>query len=220
MAYLSEEMKKFTQIVTESSSSGGSAPVKDNDKRRFLITHSGDEMVAPNIEAVKEYRQAVKDKDWDKVQKFEEEWEPYTRVSESWDKKMNTPASKKGMFKGKTKAELRSELSSKKAQSKKLHDAGKKEPESLKTKIKELEFALRAKNKFGKVNESEDCDCDCDNCTDKNCKCKCHKKVDESALDASLEELRNLLRENKDCNCKTCKDKTCKCKCHKKNIKK
>ena len=77
----------------------------------------------------------------------------YTKTFESWDTKMKTPASKKGMFKGKTKAELRSELSKKKAQSKKLHDAGKPEPQALKTKIKELEFALRAKNKFGKVDE-------------------------------------------------------------------
>jgi hypothetical protein len=67
---------------------------------------------------------------------------------------MDTPASKKGMFNGKTKEELRSELATKKAQSKKLHASGKEEPESLKTKIKELEFALRAKNNFGKVSES------------------------------------------------------------------
>lgn len=76
--------------------------------------------------------------------------------NESWDKEMKTPESKKGMFKGKTKAELRSELSAAKERSKKLHDADKPEPESLKTKIKELEFALRAKNNFGKVSESAD----------------------------------------------------------------
>ena len=75
-------------------------------------------------------------------------------VSEKWDTKMKTPEAKKGMFKDKTKAELKSELAAAKARSKKIHDAGKKEPESLKTKIKELEFALRAKNKFGKVSES------------------------------------------------------------------
>ena len=75
-------------------------------------------------------------------------------VNESWDTKMKTPASKKGMFKGKTKAELRSELATLKARSKKLREDDKPEPQSLKTKIKEVEFALRAKNSFGKVSES------------------------------------------------------------------
>jgi len=78
------------------------------------------------------------------------------KVKESWDTKMDTPESKKGMFKGRTKASLRSQLSKAKARSKKLHDADKTEPESLKKEIKRLEFALRAKNKFGKVSESSE----------------------------------------------------------------
>jgi hypothetical protein len=77
-------------------------------------------------------------------------------LSEAWDKKMDTPANKKGMFKGKTKAELRSELAAAKKRSAALHEKGEKEPESLKTKIKELEFALRAKNSFGKVSEGNE----------------------------------------------------------------
>jgi len=84
-----------------------------------------------------------------------EEFGSSDEMFEAWDKKMKTPESKKGMFKGRTKESLKSELSKCKSRSKKLHDEDKKEPESLKTKIKELEFALRAKNKFGKVNESE-----------------------------------------------------------------
>ena len=67
---------------------------------------------------------------------------------------MKTHGSKKGMFKGVTKAELEKRLTTAKKQSKKLHDNDEKEPAALKTKIKELEFALRAKNKFGKVNET------------------------------------------------------------------
>jgi hypothetical protein len=97
-------------------------------------------------------------------------------VNEAWDKEMKTPESKKGMFKGKTKAELRSELSAAKERSKKLHDADKPEPESLKTKIKELEFALRAKNKFGKVSESADlrkCKGCGEMCKSKYCSDKC-----------------------------------------------
>ncbi len=91
-------------------------------------------------------------------------------LNEAWDKKMDTPDSKKGMFKGKSKEDLKSELSAAKKKSKKHHDDGTKEPESLKTKIKELEFALRAKNKFGKVNEDTDLD-ECDTCGKKSCKC-------------------------------------------------
>lgn len=86
-----------------------------------------------------------------------EEMTKYREIlSESWGTKMHTPASKKGMFKGKSKDELRKELTAAKARSKGHKDAGTKEPESLKTKIKELEFALRAKNSFGKVNEDDD----------------------------------------------------------------
>ena len=75
-------------------------------------------------------------------------------LSEKWNTKMDTPKNKVGMFKGKTKAELRASLDKLKKESKKYHDEDRKEPESLKTKIKELEFALRAKNSFGKVSES------------------------------------------------------------------
>jgi hypothetical protein len=75
-------------------------------------------------------------------------------LTESWDKEMHTPKSAKGMFKGDTKEELSSQLSSAKAESAKLHKSGKPESEALKKKIKRLEFALRSKNNFGKVSES------------------------------------------------------------------
>lgn len=67
-------------------------------------------------------------------------------VKEAWDKKMDTPNSKKGMFKGRTKASLKDELERLKK--------NKNKTEALKTKEHELEFALRAKNKFGKISES------------------------------------------------------------------
>jgi hypothetical protein len=90
---------------------------------------------------------------------LKEEMQKYRSIflNEAWDKKMNTPDSKKGMFKGKTKAELRSELAAAKKRSQKCKDDGKKEPQALKTKIKELQFALRAKNKFGNVTEAKNC---------------------------------------------------------------
>lgn len=133
-------------------------------------------------------------------------------LKESWDKKMETPESKKGMFKGKTKAELRAELNKAKDRSKTLHKADKPESESLKTKIKELEFALRAKNNFGKVNESKDlltckgCGEKCKNtfctkaCRDEyNERTSKKKVVDESSINfkhsplISKEELNNFI---------------------------
>jgi hypothetical protein len=75
-------------------------------------------------------------------------------LNEKWDTKMNTPVSKKGMFKGKSQEELKSSLSAAKKRAASLRKQGEKEPASLKTKIKELEFALRAKHSFGKVSES------------------------------------------------------------------
>ncbi len=77
------------------------------------------------------------------------------RLREKWDTDYETPKSRRGMFKGKTREELSAELNAKKKESAKFHAAGKPEPQSLKTKIKELEFALRAKNHFGKVEESK-----------------------------------------------------------------
>lgn len=71
-------------------------------------------------------------------------------VNEAWDKKMDTPKSKKGMFKGRTKASLKSELEKLKK--------NKNKTEALKTKEHELEFALRAKNKFGKIDEGREDD--------------------------------------------------------------
>lgn len=68
-------------------------------------------------------------------------------VTEKWATDYETPESKKGMFDGKTKEELESELA-------KLKTSGPHTKGSAEfTKEKELMFALRAKNKFGKVDE-------------------------------------------------------------------
>jgi hypothetical protein len=72
--------------------------------------------------------------------------ENYDTISEAWDTKMNTDKKDKGMFKNKTKAELKSELEKLKKNPNKSAAHKKKE--------KQLMFALRAKNKFGKINEN------------------------------------------------------------------
>jgi hypothetical protein len=66
-----------------------------------------------------------------------------------------TPDSKKGMFKGKPKSEIRKELASVKARMKSIEDSGKKVPKALRTKFSELTFALRAKNDWGKAESKE-----------------------------------------------------------------
>lgn len=70
------------------------------------------------------------------------------KVDENWDKKDTVSPSKKGMFKGKTKAELKSKLSNIKKSG--PHEKGSAEY----TKEKEINFALRAKNNWGKAKES------------------------------------------------------------------
>ncbi len=65
-------------------------------------------------------------------------------VSEKWDSTYKTPESKKGMFKGKTKADLEADLA-------KLKKSGPhKEGTSEFTKEKELNFAIRAKSGWEK----------------------------------------------------------------------
>lgn len=73
---------------------------------------------------------------------------------EAWDTEMHTAKKDKGMFKGKSKGEIGSALSKNKKTAENDRKKGKAEPESLKKKIKQEEFALRAKNNFGKVSES------------------------------------------------------------------
>lgn len=63
------------------------------------------------------------------------------QISEKWDTNYETPKSKKGMFKGRTKASLKKQLKGLKNNPNKT--------DALKTKEKEINFALRAKNKFG-----------------------------------------------------------------------
>jgi hypothetical protein len=73
---------------------------------------------------------------------------------EAWDEKMHTAKKDKGMFKGKGKGEIGSALSKNKKTAENDRAKGKAEPAKLKKKIKQEEFALRAKNNFGKVSES------------------------------------------------------------------
>ncbi len=78
----------------------------------------------------------------------------FGNIDEAWDAEMHTAKKNKGMFAGKTKAEIRSSLNKNKKTAKNDRADDRKEPESLKKKIKQQEFALRAKNNFGKVSES------------------------------------------------------------------
>jgi hypothetical protein len=70
------------------------------------------------------------------------------KLDEAWGTKMHTAAKDKGMFKGRTLASLKTELKKLKANPKKT--------EALKKKEKQVEFAIRAKqkDKFGKIKES------------------------------------------------------------------
>ena len=61
----------------------------------------------------------------------------------SWNKKMHTPKSAKGMFDGRTKESLRSEQS--RLRTKKTRTAAESK------RLKRVNFALRAKNNFGKA---------------------------------------------------------------------
>ena len=74
-------------------------------------------------------------------------------LNEKWEVEYKVPASKKGKFKGRTKASLKKELA-------RLKKSGPHKKGSAEyTKEKELMFALRAKNKkkkFGKVKEAWD----------------------------------------------------------------
>jgi len=69
-------------------------------------------------------------------------------VDESWDTETKTPKSEKGKYKGKSLEELKSMLSNVKKSG--PHKKGSDEYE----KQNELEFAIRAKSGWGKVNES------------------------------------------------------------------
>lgn len=71
-----------------------------------------------------------------------------SHVSEKWGKSTDTPKSERGKYKGKTKEELRKMLSALKKSG--PHKEGSAEYE----KQNELEFALRAKSGWGKVDES------------------------------------------------------------------
>lgn len=61
----------------------------------------------------------------------------------SWGKKMHTPESAKGMFDGRTKASLRAEQSRLRAKDERTAAEQKR--------LRRVNFALRAKNNFGKA---------------------------------------------------------------------
>jgi hypothetical protein len=79
--------------------------------------------------------------------------EPKEKIDEF--KMKPTPKSKKGMFKGKTKEELKAMAAATKKKMKSHEDKGEKVPEALRSKMAEINFALRAKNDWGKAESTE-----------------------------------------------------------------
>jgi len=71
------------------------------------------------------------------------------QMNEKWDTKMDTPASEKGKYAGKSKSELLKAYNHLKSTG--PHEEGSKPYSNM----KELAFAIRAKGKFGKVQEQE-----------------------------------------------------------------
>ena len=71
------------------------------------------------------------------------------QLDEKFDKEAKINPAKKGMFKGKTKEELKSQLAKLKASG--PHKLGSKEN----TKMKELQFAIRAKSNWGPIDEGK-----------------------------------------------------------------
>lgn len=104
----------------------------------------GDEKIADGDEGDTEFNPLKKAKEEDSRDEFHGK----KPVGEKWDNGYETPKSKKGMFDGKSQEELKSELDSLKKSG--PHAEGSSEF----TKERELEFALRAKHSFGKVEES------------------------------------------------------------------
>ncbi len=70
-------------------------------------------------------------------------------LEEKWGGDYSTPEARKGMFKGKTEADLKKQLSNLKKTG--PHEKGSKEY----TKMKQLQFAIRAKSGWGKVAEEQ-----------------------------------------------------------------
>ena len=69
MPTLTEEIQKYRVILVEAKT-----VLLDSNERVQFTTHSGDEYYAPNKAALDSYRAAVKNKDWNKVQHYEETW--------------------------------------------------------------------------------------------------------------------------------------------------
>lgn len=71
-------------------------------------------------------------------------------ITEKWKKEHEVPEKERGKYKGKPESELRSALS-------KLKKSGPhKEGSAEYERMKELQFAIRAKTGWGKVSESEE----------------------------------------------------------------
>jgi hypothetical protein len=76
-----------------------------------------------------------------------------TQLDEKWNTEMHTKEKDKGMFKGKSQSKIKSalaKLKERQAAHKEKHGSADKD---LSKKIKQHEFALRAKHSFGKVKE-------------------------------------------------------------------
>ena len=78
---------------------------------------------------------------------------PKKKVVKEFDMKP-TPKSKRGMFKGVSQADLRKRLTAAKKQMKTHEDNDEKVPHKLRSKVSQLNFALRAKHDWGKVKEN------------------------------------------------------------------
>jgi hypothetical protein len=76
------------------------------------------------------------------------------QLDEKWDTEMHTKEKDKGMFKGKTQAEIKSALSGLKKKQEAHKEKHGKADKATSKKIKQHEFALRSKHSFGKVKES------------------------------------------------------------------
>jgi len=132
----------------EADKSKGSAPLKDTavEKEPGEVASSKEIVVDPKqsenpkeVDATKESSAKPISVEKQVEKKVSDVAEP---INEKWNKKNVVDPKKKGMFKGKTKEDLHKELT-----------AAKKRGDT--TKEKEINFALRAKNKWGKVDEQE-----------------------------------------------------------------
>jgi hypothetical protein len=122
---------------------GKTYPVKEDAKPDYIDLDNDGDRKESMKKAAKD-KKAMKESGDVMDEELDEAW-----MTEKWDTETSTPDSKKGMFKGKTKAELESQLA-------KLKKSGPHEKDSAAfTKMKQLQFAIRAKSDWGKIDEEE-----------------------------------------------------------------